>query len=175
MRRLLLLRHAKTEIALPGQDDRGRVLVERGRKEAAQMGAYLASHRLVPDRAILSPSARTQETWKHLAAAMGKAPGPQTLEEIYDATPDDIFDAVAGTPAEVPSLLILGHNPGVHEAALTLIASGDIDAREALREALPTAGLVVIDFAYDDWAKLHPLSGRLERFVTPKALDLAPR
>ena len=54
-----------------------------------------------------------------------------------------------------------------------LVASGDIDARERLREKMPTCGLVIIDFAFDDWGKLHPQSGRLERFVTPKSLSAA--
>ena len=175
MRRLLLLRHAKTETAEPGRDDRARVLVERGRKEAAQIGAYMASHALVPDRVIVSPAARSQETWKHMAAAMRPAPSVGTLEQIYDATPEDIAAAIAATPADIRSLLIVGHNPGLHEAALALIAAGNIDARELLRENLPTAGLVIIDFAYDDWSKLHPQSGRMERFVTPKSLDPASR
>ncbi|MGB8039412.1 MAG: histidine phosphatase family protein, partial [Pseudolabrys sp.] len=70
----------------------------------------------------------------------------------------------------IHSLLVIGHNPGLHELALMLIASGNADARERLKERLPTAGLVIIDFAFDDWSKLHRQSGRLERFVSPKAL-----
>ena len=54
-----------------------------------------------------------------------------------------------------------------------LIASGNVDARKRLRENLPTAGLVIIDFAFDDWRKLKPLSGRLDRFVSPRLLDVA--
>ncbi|MDO9412246.1 MAG: histidine phosphatase family protein [Pseudolabrys sp.] len=175
MRRLLLLRHAKTETALPGKDDLGRVLVERGRDDAARMGAYMASHSLVPDSVILSPAARSQQTWQHMAGTMKQAPGAKTLDQIYDATSDDIFEAVVATPASVNSLLIVGHNPGIHEAALMLIASGNIDARELVREGMPTTGLVIIDFAFDEWSKVHPQSGRLERFVTPKALDPASR
>jgi phosphohistidine phosphatase len=56
-----------------------------------------------------------------------------------------------------------------------LIASGDVEARERLREKLPTSGLVIVDFAFDDWSRLHPHSGRLERFVTPKSLAGADR
>lgn len=175
MRRLLLLRHAKTEAAEPGQQDRARVLVERGRKDAARIGAYMATHALIPDRVVLSPAARTQETWKHMAGAMRPAPGAKTLDQIYDATSHDILAAVIDTPAAVHSLLIVGHNPTLQEVALMLIASGDIDTRERLREKLPTAGLIIIDFPFDDWGKLHPQSGRLERFVTPKTLENAPR
>jgi len=66
---------------------------------------------------------------------------------------------------------VIGHNPGLHELARLLIASGDIEAREQLTEKLPTSGLVIIDFAVDSWARLHPHSGRLERFVTPQSLE----
>ena len=70
-------------------------------------------------------------------------------------------------------LLVVGHNPGLHETARLLIASGDVEARERLNEGLPTSGLAVIDFAGRDWEKLHPHSGRLERFVTPRLLKAA--
>ena len=66
--------------------------------------------------------------------------------------------------------MVIGHNPGLHETARLLIASGDVEARERLNEGLPTAGLAVIDFAGEDWRKLHPHGGRLERFVTPRSL-----
>ena len=173
MRRLLILRHAKTEPGEPGQDDRSRALVERGRRDAAQIGAYMASHALVPDRVVLSPARRVQETWKHLAGALRPAPGATTAERIYEATPHDILAILADTSGSAHSLMVVGHNPSLHDVALMLIASGDIEARERLREKLPTAGLVIIDFAFDDWSKLHPQSGRLERFVTPKSVEPA--
>jgi phosphohistidine phosphatase len=172
MRRLLILRHAKTEPGELGKDDRNRALVDRGKREAGQIGAYLTSHALTPDGVVLSPARRVQETWTHLALKPGS--GATTNDHVYEATPQDIFRIVAGTAAKVRSLLVVGHNPSLHEVALLLIASGDIEARERLREKLPTAGLVVIDFAFDDWRKLHPQSGRLERFVTPRSLDAAP-
>jgi phosphohistidine phosphatase len=171
MRRLLILRHAKTEPADPGQDDHNRALVERGRREAGQIGAYMASHALIPDRVVLSPARRAQETWKHLSEALKPAPGAATDDRVYEATPQDIFSILAGAPAPVKSLMVVGHNPSLHEVALMLIASGDIEARERLREKLTTGGLVIIDFAFDDWSKLHPRSGRLERFVTPKSIE----
>jgi phosphohistidine phosphatase len=173
MRRLFILRHAKTEPAEPGKDDRSRALVERGRRDAGQIGAYLASHAFLPDRVVLSPARRVQETWKYLAETLKPAPGATTSERVYEATPHDIFGILVGTPAPVHSLMGVGHNPSLHEVALMLIASGDIEARERLREKLPTAGLVIIDFAVDDWSKLHPQSGRIERFVTPKSIDAA--
>ena len=68
MRRLLLLRHAKAERSQPGGRDHDRILSKRGRNDAAAVGAYLVRHRLVPDRALVSTSARTRETWTLVAA-----------------------------------------------------------------------------------------------------------
>ncbi len=173
MRRLILFRHAKAEPSELGMEDRARVLVERGRRDAAKIGAYMKSHALVPDRVVISPAARTQETWKITASAFRPAPGAASADQLYDATPHAIFAVIKDAPAAAHTLMVVGHNPGLHEVALMLIASGDIDARERLREKLPTAGLVIIDFAFDDWSKLHPQSGRLERFVSPKSLEAA--
>lgn len=171
MRRLLLLRHAKTEPAAPGHEDRTRALIERGRKDAGKIGAYMETHALVPDRVVLSPAKRVQETWKHMTSALKRAPGATTNEQIYAATPHDVLGVILSAPVTAHSLLIVGHNPALQDVALMLVASGDIDAREKLHEKLPTAGLVIIDFPFDDWSKLHPQSGRLERFITPKLLD----
>ena len=171
MRRLILLRHAKTEAAPPGQKDLSRALLERGRKDAVRIGAYMATHALTPDRVLVSPARRTQETWKHLSSAFTPAPAATTIEKLYEATPHAILAAIKDAPASAHTLLVVAHNPGLHEVALMLIASGDIDARERLHEKLPTSGLAIVDFAIDDWNRLHPQSGRLERFVSPRTLD----
>ena len=174
MRRLLLFRHAKAERAEAGESDRERALNERGSKDASRIGAYMAGHALYPDRVVISPSLRTQESWKHARTAFRPQPAAQTIDRLYDATPQAIFDVIKDTPASAHSLLVIGHNPGLHELALMLIASGDTEARERLREKLPTCGLAIIDFPIDDWSKLHPRSGRLERFVTPRSLEASP-
>ncbi|HUL87532.1 MAG TPA: histidine phosphatase family protein [Pseudolabrys sp.] len=173
MRRLLLFRHAKAERSEPGMEDRARKLVERGRKEAAKVGGYMSAHALIPDRVMTSPSARTQETWKFAATTFRNPPAATAEERLYDATAHTILGIVRETNPATHTLLVIGHNPGLHELATMLIASGDIEARERLREKLPTSGLVIIDFAFDDWGKLHPHCGRLERFVTPRSLGAA--
>jgi phosphohistidine phosphatase len=173
MRRLLLFRHAKAERGIAGAPDSDRALIERGRKDAGKIGGYMATHHLIPERVVLSPAKRCQQTWKFAAKGMSPEPAAMSSEKLYDATPHAILGLIKDTPASVHTLLICGHNPGMHELALMLIAAGDVDAREALREKLPTSGLVIIDFAFDDWARLHPQSGRLERFVSPKSLEAA--
>jgi phosphohistidine phosphatase len=171
MRRLLLLRHSKADRSQPGEPDTGRTLAERGRKDAAHIGSYMAKHALTPDRVLVSPAIRTQETWTCASGAFRPAPEASTVERLYDATAHTILAIVKDVPAGAHSVLVIGHNPGLHELALMLMASGDIEAREQLAEKLPTSGLIALDFAVDAWSELHPHSGRLERFVTPKSLE----
>ena len=86
MRRLLLFRHAKAERSEPGMEDRARKLIERGRKDAAKIGAYMATHALIPDWVIASPSARTQETWKIAGGVFRPRPTQTRSNSLYDAT-----------------------------------------------------------------------------------------
>jgi len=172
MRRLMLLRHAKTERSHPGELDRDRKLTKRGRADASAIGAYLAHHGLVPDLALVSPARRAEETWTLLAAAFGKEPRAAKDDRIYNATAEKLV-AVIGDVRKAHLLLMVGHNPGMQDLARQLIASGDVEARERVSEKLPTSGLVVIDFAFDDWSLLHPQAGRLERFVTPRLIAAA--
>jgi phosphohistidine phosphatase len=171
MVRLLLLRHAKAERSEPGQDDHARALDERGRKDAAKIGSYMKSHSAVPDLALVSPARRTMETWKYLAGALGTSPTMTPAEALYDATAHTILEAIASAGGTAKTVLAIAHNPGLHDAAVLLIAAGDIEPRERLREGLPTSGLAIVSFAIDDWRDLRPQSGRLERFITPRSFD----
>jgi phosphohistidine phosphatase len=172
MLRLMLLRHAKTERAAPGERDRDRKLMKRGRADAPVVGAYMAHHGLVPDLALVSPAVRAQETWTLVASDLGKTPRSVTDDRIYPGSVQKLLEVVA-EPRKARKLLIVGHNPSLHEFALHLIASGDVKAREQLREKLPTSGLVVIDLPIDDWTLAHPHAARLERFVTPRLIAAA--
>ena len=170
MRRLILLRHSTAERATAAQSDQERTLTPQGRADAATIGAYLANHAFRPDVVVVSPAARTRETWRQIAAALRLAPDARFDDRIYNATAQTLFNVVAETADDSPTVLMLGHNPGLHELAVLLVANGDIDTRERLRENFPTSGVAIIDFALDAWSKLHPRSGRLERFVSPKLI-----
>jgi len=174
MRRLMLLRHAKTERAQPGERDRDRdrKLMKRGRADAPIVGAYLAHHDLAPDLALVSPAERAQETWRLVAAALDKRPRTEIDERLYSASPQKLLEIIA-EPRKARSLLIVGHNPSLHEFALQLIASGNAEAREELSEKLPTSGLVVMELPIDDWSLARPRAARLERFVTPRLIAAA--
>ena len=173
--RLMLLRHAKSEKAEPGQRDHERRLNDRGERDAETIGAYLARHGLLPDLVAVSTSQRTRQTWEHVAAMLSASPPASFEERLYNAGTQAILAVVKETKPAARTLMVIGHNPGLHEGARLLIASGDVEARERLNEGLPTTGLAVIDFAGKDWRKLHPHGGRLERFVTPRSLAAADR
>ena len=173
MRRLLLLRHAKSSWSEPGASDHERPLNRRGQEAAPRIGAYLARHKLIPDRVLCSTARRTRETWELVAAEAPAVPPATFTERLYDASARALIEVFRHTEPEAASLLVVGHNPGLQDAATALIAAGDLEDRERLREKLPTCGLVVIDFAIADWSKLHTRSGRLERFVVPRMLEAA--
>jgi phosphohistidine phosphatase len=173
MRRLLLFRHSTAVRAEPGQSDQGRALSAEGRGDAAAMGAYLTTHSFGFDRALVSPATRTRETWRHIAAALRAAAEPVFDERIYNAASQTLLTVLLQQPENARSILLIGHNPGLHELATMLVATGDIDVREQMREAFPTSGLAILDFALENWGKLHPRSGRLERFVSPKSIAAA--
>jgi phosphohistidine phosphatase len=171
MRRLILLRHAKSR---PGDRDHDRVLAKRGREAAPRMGAYMASHGLRPDLVVCSTAMRTRETWELVAPAFDEPPPVIFDARIYANNPDVLLDLIRGTKADVHVLILIGHNPSFQVLADLLSASGHGDARRHLREKFPTAGLAVIDFPVDDWDRVHPRSGRLDRMVTPGSLEEAP-
>jgi phosphohistidine phosphatase len=173
MRRLMLLRHAKSDWGTPGLRDHERRLNARGREAAPKMGAYMVRHALVPDLIIASTAKRVAETLDLLRPAFDSPPKVLQEPRVYEAGARPLLGLVKETPRSAHSLLLIGHNPGLSEFASMLIASGEVEARQRLIEKFPTAALAVIDFAFDDWEKLHPHSGRLDRFVVPRALDVA--
>lgn len=176
MRRLLLLRHAKTEKDGPTGKDRDRRLDERGWRDAAEIGAYLTEPDLLPDHAFVSTAVRARQTWDGVSAQWPKTSkiAVDHLDELYSADVGGLLGIIQAAAGDNPQrLLVIAHNPGLHELALALVASGSSKARQALLDNLPTSGLTVIDFATDDWGDVSFRRGRLERFVSPRLLKEA--
>ena len=169
MRRLMLLRHAKSDRS-PGVDDHERPLNDRGRAAAPLVGEYLADHKLFPDLILCSTSRRTRQTCELLMARLPKSTRVTFEETLYLAESDAILALARALPTAAGCVLLIGHNPGMQEAAVELAGSGDADARRRLNDKFPTAALAVIDFSRDDWGAVRTRSGRLERYVTPKTL-----
>ena len=177
MRRLMLLRHAKTETDAASGRDRDRRLDDRGLKDAAEMGGWISRHPPFPDCVFVSPAVRAQQTWDIAWAAMkGVVPPPEveSVPELYGADATQLLHAIRTASASDPKrLMLIGHNPGMHELALGLAGSGEVAPRKALADNLPTAALAVIDFPLDDWDDVAFHRGRLVLFITPKVLKQA--
>ena len=174
MRRLMLLRHAKTETNAPSGRDQDRRLDDRGHREAAEIGGWIGRHPPFPDSVLVSPATRAHQTWEIVREAMkDRAPKPQVelVPELYGADPSQLLQIIRAASASDPQrLMVVGHNPGMHELALALSGSGDAAGRKALADNLPTSGLAVFDFSVDDWADVAFRHGRLVMFVSPKVL-----
>ncbi|MBV9564652.1 MAG: histidine phosphatase family protein [Bradyrhizobium sp.] len=172
MRRLMLLRHAKTEHEAPSGRDQDRRLDERGRSDAAEIGGWLARHPPFADIVLVSPAVRARQTWEIAWEAMKDIVSPPQVEflpALYGADPGRLLEAVH-TADEAERIMLVGHNPGMHELALGLTGGGAAAGRQALAENLPTSGLVMFDFAVDDWTDVAFRRGRLVLFVSPKLL-----
>jgi len=177
MRRLMLLRHAKTEHDAPSGRDQDRRLDKRGRHDAAEIGGWIGRHPPFPDFVLVSPAIRAHQTWEIVWEAMkDMVPEPQVehVPDLYGADPSELLQTIREASAADPKrLMLVGHNPGMHELALALAGSGDAAGRRALDDNLPTSGLAVLDFAVDDWANVAFRRGRLVLFVSPKLLKHA--
>lgn len=169
MRRLILLRHAKSDRPA-GIPDRERPLNGRGRRAAPAVGAHIAGEGFRPDLTLVSPAERTRETWEAVCAALG-GPEARTVPEIYEAAPETVLAAIRGAPDAAATVMVVGHNPGIGDLAAALAGEGPRKALSRLAVEFPTAAYAVIDFDAETWAAIAPGEGRLERFVRPRDID----
>lgn len=138
--RLIVLRHAKAASPL-GVADVDRPLADRGRRDAAAVGDELRSTGDLPDLVVCSPALRTVQTQQLLGLD-----APVELEpRVYDNDVRVLLEVLREQSEDVGALLLIGHNPSLHELVETL--SGQ------RRDGFPTAAMAVIDIA-GPWAQL---------------------
>lgn len=145
---LILMRHAKAVRETEAPSDRARGLTPRGRREAAEAAEAMRGQGLLPAVVRASSAVRTVET----AAVVGGAIAPdvegQFSDALYLAGPDTIWnDAARAAAPDVASVLMVGHNPGMHELVMRLVErSGDRSAlaRRFLGD-MPTAAWVAFE------------------------------
>lgn len=169
MKTLLLLRHAKSDWGDPAREDFDRPLNVRGRKAARRMAEHIARRGLGPDLVWCSTAARARETWALMAPALEPAIGAGLRDDLYLATAAELLAIARGAPDRAARLMLIAHNPGLHEIALSLArTSRDAGELDALRAGLPTAALAIVAFDADGWAGIA--DGRLVSLVRPRRL-----
>ncbi len=170
MRQLLLLRHAKSAWDDAGQSDHARTLDASGRAAAAAVGNTLRSLGLSPDVVLVSSARRTLETLDALEP-WDEAPLIEPLDSLYLATAPQILAVLHRVTDTVRSVMVIGHNPGLHDLALTLAGAHALSTGTQLASRLaggfPTAALAEFTVAAR-WGDLGEGGGRLTRFLTPK-------
>jgi phosphohistidine phosphatase len=166
MRRLIVMRHAKSSWAEPNQRDLDRPLNKRGRRSAGLIGDWLKASGYRPQLALVSSARRAQETWAGVVASVG---GAETtyLPELYHADPEAMLASLRRAP-DVETVLMLGHQPGIGPFAAHLLADPPADPEFA---KYPTAATAVIDFDLAGWGQTAWGSGRLAAFVVPRLLE----
>ena len=151
MRRLILFRHAKAEPRGPGQDDFDRALAPRGHQDAALVGQALAAEGVAPDLVLVSPARRTTETWINARDAFRAPAKVELVRDLYDAAPEAIRAAIDAAADRCETMMVIGHNPGLHEVAVDLLIDASATAAEiepvAARFPTATAAVYAIDAA----------------------------
>jgi phosphohistidine phosphatase len=167
MHRLILLRHAKSDWPA-GVADHERPLNKRGRRSAPLMGRVLAERGDVPDRALVSDAQRTRETWERARDEAEDLPLATLEPRLYMASAALMMSVIGRTAETVQRLAVVGHNPGTHALAASLVAEGDEADITRMMAKYPTAGLAVIDCDISRWSEIKPKCGKLVAFLTPR-------
>lgn len=159
--RLILTRHAKSSWDDPATEDHDRPLNDRGRRSARALGDWIASRGYEPEEVLCSTARRTQETWEWVAqSGLETRPVVRLEKALYHAMPERML-AVLRT-ATHPTVMMLGHNPGIATFAAMLPARPPLDPDF---RRYPTAATLVVDFQVSSWADVVPGEGSVMDFV----------
>lgn len=163
MKRLYLLRHAKSYWDLDWLDDIERPLSRRGKNDAPIMGRHLRGRAVQPDVIITSPSARTMATARMIAAELAIDPAGLVVEErLYEAGLTTLLQVLGELNAAVGSVMLVGHNPETTMFANRLTGAG-IDN-------VPTTGVVGVGLHTELWSDIADCEAELLFFEYPKRL-----
>ena len=163
MKRLILVRHAKSSWKNAALADSERPLSGRGKRDAPRMGARLAGLGLLPDIILASPARRARKTASLLAGEIPAAAGRILVDPaLYEANAGVLLERVRALDERWQQVMLIGHNPGLTDFANLLTAAG-IDN-------IPTCGVLVADLDLAFWRQSEPGCGRAALYVVPKGL-----
>ena len=170
LRVLYLLRHAKSSWQDNSLKDKDRPLNPRGIKSCQLMAGLCQQRGVQPDRILVSDALRTTQTYEHLARAASLQAEPRFDGALYRAGAGDLLRYLAEVEDQQRSVLLIGHNPALHDLALLLARKGRTEDLDRLESKFPTCALAEIHLALDHWRDIGTCDGRLVHFDIPKAL-----
>lgn len=161
MKTLLLLRHAKASSNEPAVSDFERSLNDRGRKEAEEIGEFIATQNITIDLVISSPAVRAQQTTELALRAAQLSPELRFEQQIYEASPARLLEITSQIEDSRDSVLLVGHNPGMEELLALLVG---------VEHHMPTASLAKVKLSRKKWDQIITGDGVLESFARPGEL-----
>ena len=167
MKRLLLLRHAKSSHDDPVLADHDRPLAPRGRQAARAMAGYMRDHGIQPALVLCSSAIRARQTLDGVAAGFTGSPELRIERELYDLAPAGLLDRLRRLDDDVESAMLIGHNPSMERLAVDLASGGA--AASDMRRKFPTGALAILEFS-GSWSGLEPDGAELVAFVKPRDL-----
>lgn len=163
MKKLYLIKNARSSWDEPGLGDIERGITSRGLRDIRTLGSYLRLRDIRPDVLLSSCAYRAQQTGDLLAEEIGYEGEKHYLQELYMTPPDRIREILSAQAPEHETIFLIGHSPQIHELANSLMD-------EHLRR-FPALGIVAIDLEIDDWSELTDHCGRLDFFIYPEMFE----
>jgi phosphohistidine phosphatase len=168
---LILLRHAKSASDDDRLTDHDRPLAARGERACEQMGRWLSASSDLPELAICSSARRAVDTLERILPHLPTRPAVRIERSLYLAAPKALLETVTGVEDRFATLLIVGHNPGMHALATDLAGDGDPQLLKLLAQKFPPAALAALRFPVEHWHDVRLEAGELTHFVTPRSLE----
>lgn len=169
VKRVLLLRHAKSSWKDPHLDDRDRPLAPRGRRAVTALARHLRATGSSPDLVVCSSAVRARQTWEGVAPGIPPDVAVEIDDALYGAGAAALLERLTRLPAGVDIVLVIGHNPGLAELAAGLADAGDPSLRARMAAKFPTGALATLD-APGEWRDLTWGRATLADFVVPRDL-----
>ncbi len=168
MKKLILMRHAKSSWSEADIQDISRTLNPRGKASATLLGQWMEREGRTPDMVITSAATRCQQTWAGVSAELSRQPDVMVSRALYMAGPDEILDVIRNT-ASGDSVMILAHQPGIGLLAREMRV--DPPPAHAAFRKYPTGATTVLELPIDDWSQVSLGVGHLDTYIAPRELE----
>ena len=167
-RTVILLRHGKSSWSDSTLADIDRPLAPRGERASRELAKYIRRKRIRPALVLCSPALRTRQTLEAVEASLGKRCVVEVVPQLYAASEQELLERLQALPEPVSSVMLIGHNPGLHDLALVLASQGAYLPQ--LEEKFPTGALATLVARSTSWSALSPGDAELVDYVVPRQL-----
>ena len=171
MKRLAVLRHAKSSWKERELDDFERPLNGRGQRAARRMGREMSERGMQFDFVLASPAVRVRETINGVTQEHELVAPIRFEPRIYMARVAELLELVGTIPDDAENALLVGHNTSAERLVIKLAKDDERGLRKRVEEKFPTAALAIIELPIERWDALQPESGRLVELIYPSDLE----